>query len=94
MVQDIFPHIYQNEFETIYHEVGHCFDFKSKTLIDIRIDRFKPKKDLKHLVLPRYHKKNTIEFVASIFAGIMQGEKYQDDVMNLYKKIIKFNMPT
>ncbi|MBE7710977.1 MAG: hypothetical protein E7Z92_02420 [Cyanobacteria bacterium SIG31] len=90
---NLYGNIYQNEFETIYHEVGHCFDFKSKTLIDICTDRIKSQKDLKHLVLPRYHKKNTFEFVASIFAGIMQGEKYPDDVMNLYKKLIKFKMP-
>ena len=90
---NMYGNIYQNEFETIYHEVGHCFDFKSKTLIDICTDRIKSQKDLKHLVLPRYHKKNTFEFVASIFAGIMQGEKYQDDVMNLYKELIKFKMP-
>ena len=90
---NMYGNIYQNEFETIYHEVGHCFDFKSKTLIDIYTDRIKSQKDLKHLVLPRYHKKNTFEFVASIFAGIMQGEKYQDDVMNLYKELIKFKMP-
>ena len=90
---NMYGNIYQNEFETIYHEVGHCFDFKSKALIDILIDRFKHKKDLKPLTLPNYPKKNTLEFVASIFAGIMQGEKYQDDVMNLYKKLIKFKMP-
>ena len=89
-----YGNVYEDEFETIYHEVGHCFDFKSKTLIDICIDRIKSQKDLKHLVLPRYAKKNTFEFVACTFAGIMQGEKYQDDVMNLYKKLIKFNMPT
>ena len=54
---NMYGNIYQNEFETIYHEVGHCFDFKSKTLIDIYTDRIKSQKDLKHLVLPRYHKK-------------------------------------
>ena len=90
---NLFGNIYENEFEMIYHEVGHCFDTKSKTLIEIFIDRFKHQKDLKSLVLPRYPKKDTFEFVASIFAGIMQGEKYQDDVMNLYKELIKFKMP-
>ena len=88
-----YGNVYENEFETIYHEVGHCFDFKSKTLIDIFIDYFKHKKELKPLTLPHYPKKNTFEFVASIFAGIMQGEKYQDDVMNLYEKLIKFKKP-
>ena len=61
---NMYGNIYQNEFETIYHEVGHCFDFKSKTLIDIYTDRIKSQKDLNHLVLPRYHNKNTFEFVA------------------------------
>ena len=88
-----YGNIYENEFSIIYHEIGHCFDFKSKSLIKAYIDCFKHQKDLKPLVLPDYPKKNTFEFVASTFAGIIQGEKYQDDVMSLFNKLIGFKIP-
>lgn len=90
---NMYGNIYENEFSTIYHEIGHCFDFKSKSLINAYIDSFKHQKDLKPLVLPDYPKKDTFEFVASTFAGIMQGEKYQDDIMGLFNKLIGFKIP-
>ena len=57
------------------------------------LDLYRGKSELKNLQIPNYPKTNRLEFVASIFSGIMQGEKYQDDVMNLYKELIKFKMP-
>ncbi len=44
---NMYGNIYENEFSTIYHEIGHCFDFKSKSLINAYIDSFKHQKDLK-----------------------------------------------
>ena len=88
-----YGNIYEDEFETIYHEVGHCFDFKSDMALVKFLDLFRGKSELKNLQIPNYPKTNRLEFVASVFSGIMQGEKYQDDVMNLYKELIKFKMP-
>ena len=88
-----YGNIYEDEFETIYHEIGHCFDFKSDMALVKFLDLFRGKSELKNLQIPNYPKTNRLEFVASIFSGIMQGEKYQDDVMNLYKELIKFKMP-
>ena len=90
---NIYGNVYENEFETIYHEVGHCFDFKSDMALVKFLDLFRGKSELKNLQIPNYPKTNRLEFVASIFSGIMQGEKYPQEVMNIYESLIKFKMP-
>ena len=89
-----YGNIYEDEFETIYHEVGHCFDFKSDMAFVKFLDLFRGKSELKILQIPDYPKTNRLEFVASIFSGIMQGEKYPSEVMDIYNKLIKFKMPS
>ena len=84
--------IYVDEFEIIYHEVGHCFDFKSNMFFKSLIDRLKHKKELKNLTIPSYPKTNTSEFIAHIFSGIMQGEKYSPEIMDLFNKLIEFKI--
>lgn len=87
-----YGNIYADEFDIIYHETGHCFDTKSNMLIEIFMDRIKYRKDLKKLNLPSYALSNTQEFIACIFSGIMQDEKYLPEVTNLFKKLIKFKI--
>ena len=82
--------IYIDEFNTIYHEIGHCFDTKSNILITMIFERFLFQKKLKKLSLPQSHTKNTQEFIANIFAGLIQNKKYPLEIMNLYNKLIKF----
>ena len=88
-----YGNIYEDEFETIYHEIGHCFDFKSDMAFVKFLDLFRGKSELKNLQIPNYPKTNRLEFVASIFSGIMQGEKYPQEVMDIYESLIKFKMP-
>ena len=57
------------------------------------LDLFRGKSELKNLQIPNYPKTNRLEFVASIFSGIMQGEKYPQEVMSIYENLIKFKMP-
>ncbi len=87
-----YGNIYANEFDIIYHETGHCFDSKSNMLFEIFMGRIKYKKDLKKLNLPSYALSKTQEFIACIFSGIMQDEKYLPEVTDLFKKLIKFKM--
>ncbi len=82
--------IYIDEFNTIYHEIGHCFDTKSNILITMMFERFLYQKKLKKLSLPKNHIRNTQEFVANIFAGLIQNKKYPLEITNLYKRLIKF----
>lgn len=84
--------IYVDEFEIIYHEIGHCFDLKSNMFFKSLIDRLKHKKELKSLTIPSYPKTNTSEFIAHIFSGIMQGENYSPEIMNLFNKLIEFKI--
>ena len=89
-----FGNVYEGRLETIYHEVGHCFDDKSNRMAISLYNRFfsKDKIKLKYIPMPKYAKTSTNEFVACTFAGIMQGEKYKPEVMDMFNKLIKFKM--
>ena len=86
--------VYEGRLETIYHEVGHCFDDKSNRIAISLYNRFfsKDKIKLKYIPMPKYAKTSTNEFVACTFAGIMQGKKYKPEVMDMFNKLIKFKM--
>ena len=82
--------IYIDEFHTIYHEIGHCFDTKSNIIATMIFKRFLYQNKLKKLSLPKNYTRNTQEFIANIFAGLLQNKKYPLEIMNLYNKLIKF----
>lgn len=85
-----YGNIYPDKFDIIYHEIGHCFDFKSDRLIKRLFGKSKNNKIIKNMQLPKYPRSDINEFVASIFSGIMQGEKYQPAVMDMYNKLTNF----
>ena len=45
------------------------------------------------MVMPSYAKTNQKEFIAEIFAGILEGNKYPAKIMNLFHKLCNIELP-
>ena len=84
-------------FDTIFHELGHTAHEKN-AIFKYNNGTFKEGGKLyKMFKTPEmqevaqkvsvYATKTPYEFVADVFAGLMRGIKYSDDVMALYKKL-------
>lgn len=85
-------HIKCNEFEIIYHEIGHVFNNKSKKISDSEAASiFNQVKDT--LICPYNMKKDFKEFSAELFAGYMSGEKPSKEFLDLFNKINGFRLP-
>ena len=89
-----FGNVYVDKHHLIYHELGHCFDCKSSSdlMAAIKTAR-RARAELSDKILPEYSKSRPSEFVAEIFAGIMQGKTFPDDIMNLFRKYTKMELP-
>lgn len=93
--KDLFGPIYIGTFGTLYHEMGHVFDLKSSNDTN---KTYKEKEKFfqnnsRHLVLPNYAKSNHEEFVAETFAGIINGAKYRDELMELFNSMTNIKLP-
>lgn len=93
--EDKYGNVYIDVFDTIYHEVGHCFAYKSNTYFKNFIDdkKSKNKELIKSLKVPNYTKSRPREFVACIFAGMMSGDKYPENIQNAFGKLTNFKVP-
>lgn len=75
----------------VYHEIGHYLHNITPTELKIRALTLDEKVLIKHYVsnnaLIGSNEKEIIkEFTAEVYAGIIYGQHYNDDIMNLYKE--------
>lgn len=89
--KNAFGHVYTSKFSLLFHEMGHVFDYKSRTFALSRNSYFaKARKDM---IMPEYALSKSQEFVAEIFAGILEGDKYPQNITNLFKKLCNIKIP-
>ena len=78
-----------NKFHVIYHEYGHFRHFRttSFTALKQRNAEFKSNTFKQHIAeeVSSYAKTEPMEFVAEVYAGLMNGAKYSSEVMALYR---------
>ena len=86
--------VYRNPFNTIYHEMGHCFAYKSRPLWENLLNNYTKNSLIEGFKIPYYDKSQIPEFIACIFAGKMQGETYSEEIENLFEKLTKFKIPS
>lgn len=82
-------------FDTIYHEMGHLHHQKASPIKTL-VSHFTYQKNKKFLndktqqyianSVSNYATSDPVEFVAEVYAGLVNGAKYPDKVMELYKK--------
>lgn len=84
--------VYLNEFNTIYHEIGHCFSRKSNSFFNAFLNSLKYNSKISKLKIPNYDKSKIEEYIACTFAGYMQGEEYPEENTQIFDKAsgIKF----
>lgn len=83
--KDIFGPIYTGRFGVLFHEMGHVFHHKSSNLLFQKKQIFdKGKKDL---LIADYPNSSYYEFIAEIFAGALNGNRYPQKILNLYSKL-------
>lgn len=78
-----------NEFHVIYHEYGHFRHFKTTSYNALKKHNteFKtnPYKQNTAKQVSSYAKTEPMEFVAEVYAGLLNGNKYSKEVMALYR---------
>lgn len=85
--------VYLSEFNLLYHEIGHCFSRKSKSMLKHFYDTARFNSKLSKQKIPDYDKSKIEEFMACTFAGYMQGEKYSEEIEQLFNKNAKYKFP-
>ncbi|MEW5821576.1 MAG: hypothetical protein AB1782_15395, partial [Cyanobacteriota bacterium] len=75
----------------IYHEIGHYLHFKANPEMYLKLFKsakeYKFKDELRDQIEKEVSLKateNITEFVADVFAGLMQGKQYSDNIMRFY----------
>ncbi len=88
-----FGHVYYGRFAILFHEMGHVFNDKSRN--DFKNSKISKifKSERNSMVMPSYAKTNQKEFIAEIFAGILEGNKYPAKIMNLFHKLCNIELP-
>ena len=78
-----------NKFHVIYHEYGHFRHFRTTSFTalkqcnpEFKANTFKQKIASE---ISSYAKTEPMEFVAEVYAGLMNGAKYSPEVMALYR---------
>lgn len=86
-----FGHVYTGKFSILFHEMGHVFENKSRTFNPLREVQFV--KGRKNIIMPDYALSKNKEFVAEIFAGMLEGDKYPKNITDLFKKLCNIRIP-
>ncbi len=77
-----------NKFHVIFHEYGHFMHFKTTSFESLKehTDEFKsnPRKQNTAEQVSGYAKSEPMEFVAEVYAGMLNGVHYPPDVLRLY----------
>ena len=71
--------------------MGHVFENKSRTFNPLREVQFV--KGRKNIIMPDYALSKNKEFVAEIFAGMLEGDKYPKNITDLFKKLCNIRIP-
>ena len=85
------------KFDSLFHEIGHWLHFQNipplKQCREIwqKVNREKIKTDVSEYALK---KDDGREFVAEVFKGLIKGKKYDEYIMQLYKKLNGPNVKT
>jgi hypothetical protein len=80
-----------NKFGILYHELGHIFHIKSTPVLSSFNKLFEGVKA--ELPLRPYIKSKYQEYVAEMFAGIMNNDKYPQTYMDLFHKVTNIRFP-
>ncbi len=78
------------KFDSLFHEIGHWLHFPQMPPVSEckniwkSADTEKIKKDVSEYAVS---KDDGREFIAEVFKGLVKGEKYDNYIMNLYKKL-------
>ena len=89
--------VYVEKFDSLFHEIGHWLHFQNipplKQCREIwqKVNREKIKTDVSEYALK---KDDGREFVAEVFKGLIKGKKYDEYIMQLYKKLNGPNVKT
>lgn len=83
--KDLFGTTYTGRFGLLFHEMGHVFHHKSSNVLFYKARIFN--KEKKNLILANYANSNSYEFIAEIFAGALNGNRYPQKILNLYSKL-------
>lgn len=86
--------VYPNEFNVIYHEIGHCFSGKNKSLFKRYFNSLRYNSKIAGLKIPNYDKSKIEEYIACTFAGYMQGEKYPEENTRIFDVASKIKFET
>ncbi len=78
------------KFDAFFHEIGHWLHFQQMPPVSEcrniweSVNEEKIKNDVSEYAIK---KKDGREFVAEVFKGLVKGKKYDDYIMNLYKRL-------
>lgn len=75
-----------NKHHVIFHESGHLAHYANNPLVYLQLygKELSPKDVLIAKKVSLYAVKSKLEFVAEVFAGLVAGKKFDDDIMKLY----------
>ena len=95
--KDLYGNIQYNEFGLLYHEMGHMMHYKELSSVGLiskrlaNISHFK--KEVKQMTIPSYSKTSQLEFVAETIAGMLNGDVYSQQIMDLFNKLTNVRIP-
>jgi hypothetical protein len=78
-----------NQHHAIYHEMGHFMHYRQSKQVYLALisSKFKPDDLLIAEKVSSYAKTSPAEFVAEVFAKLLNGDSVSDDVITLYEKL-------
>lgn len=90
--KDIFGPLYMGKFGVLFHEMGHVFDKKSATDFNYK-KRTLFEKMKQTILLDETSSLKYAEFIAEVFRGYLNGDKYPDEILNLFSKLTTIKLP-
>lgn len=95
--KDLYVNVRYNEFGLLYHEMGHMMRFKEQSTFAIKCKRLANishfKKEVNQMPIPSYAKTNQDEFIAETIAGMLNGDVYSNQIMDLFNKLTSVRIP-
>lgn len=92
----LFGNVNYNQFDFLYHEMGHLFDNNSSSLVSLMLRKHRAsslQKEIDELVIPLRARDSYPEFTAEIFSGIINGDVYPQAIMKLFHKCNNIKLP-
>lgn len=85
-----------NPFDFLDHEMGHMFDLKSSSTVDLILHGRRARalqEEIESMVIPVRARDCAAEFTAETFSGIINGDVYPPVIMNVFRKVNNIKLP-